>query len=460
MPVAAPMHPRQRPRSRVGAPGRRGGARNPQIPRRGRAVSGHRYYDPKNGRFINRDPIEESGGINLYAFCGNNPSNRWDYLGMTDEPDDSAIKTENDINVAPGEGTTNSGESGTGTSTPISQPADPTPQAVSDYMGDYDPDADLDPNALTVYENGIKVGTMSSSDASQLAQNINVFDSTTPGNADQSGNTPVNATTATGAAATNANDGNLSFNADFGKTDTSLLGSTKNSALAGPTVTGSNSSGPDLTFSFSLGTSQSLSFGSSAMTVSNSVGVAPNSGGRGYEPPGVLASIGQGIVGAPEFWKEAIVNPNAPGGTIITAIEGAGEGIRNSVSLSAEGSTNIIPLMGGKYVGPGPVGGGLGVNANLSFNDGLQVTPVVTAGKYGNSGAAGITFTIGASNSNPGIVTGKVAGGAGPGGAIAINFDRQGNFAGVQITIGVGYGWEASGEVPWPGTGPKTGKGP
>jgi RHS repeat-associated protein len=42
---------------------------------------GHRYYDPKNGRFINRDPIEEAGGLNLYGFCGNNGVNRWDVLG-------------------------------------------------------------------------------------------------------------------------------------------------------------------------------------------------------------------------------------------------------------------------------------------------------------------------------------------------------------------------------------------
>ncbi len=42
---------------------------------------GHRFYDPKNGRFINRDPIQEAGGLNLYGFCGNDGVNRWDYLG-------------------------------------------------------------------------------------------------------------------------------------------------------------------------------------------------------------------------------------------------------------------------------------------------------------------------------------------------------------------------------------------
>jgi len=63
--------------------------------------------------------------------------------------------------------------------------------------------------------------------------------------------------------------------------------------------------------------------------------VAPNSGARspGYEPPGLLASVGQGIAGAPQFWKDAVVNaivdPRAPGSTIVTAIEGAGSGIWN-----------------------------------------------------------------------------------------------------------------------------------
>ena len=43
---------------------------------------GRRYYDPKDGRFVGRDPIEEQGGINLYAFVANNTVNTWDYLGM------------------------------------------------------------------------------------------------------------------------------------------------------------------------------------------------------------------------------------------------------------------------------------------------------------------------------------------------------------------------------------------
>lgn len=44
---------------------------------------GHRYYSPDLGRFINRDPIAEQGGLNLYGFCGNDGVDRWDYLGYS-----------------------------------------------------------------------------------------------------------------------------------------------------------------------------------------------------------------------------------------------------------------------------------------------------------------------------------------------------------------------------------------
>ncbi|WFB36357.1 RHS repeat-associated core domain-containing protein [Kiritimatiellota bacterium B12222] len=43
---------------------------------------GFRYYDPETGRWPNRDPIEEQGGLNLYGFVGNDGVNSWDYLGL------------------------------------------------------------------------------------------------------------------------------------------------------------------------------------------------------------------------------------------------------------------------------------------------------------------------------------------------------------------------------------------
>ena len=43
---------------------------------------GHRYYDASSGRFLNRDPIGYSGGVNMYAYCASNPSGRKDPSGF------------------------------------------------------------------------------------------------------------------------------------------------------------------------------------------------------------------------------------------------------------------------------------------------------------------------------------------------------------------------------------------
>jgi len=43
---------------------------------------GFRSYSPELGRWVNRDPIEERGGVNLYGMVGNDAVNRWDLLGM------------------------------------------------------------------------------------------------------------------------------------------------------------------------------------------------------------------------------------------------------------------------------------------------------------------------------------------------------------------------------------------
>ncbi len=42
----------------------------------------YRAYNPSLGRWINRDPIEEEGGLNLYAYVGNNPISGIDSLGL------------------------------------------------------------------------------------------------------------------------------------------------------------------------------------------------------------------------------------------------------------------------------------------------------------------------------------------------------------------------------------------
>ena len=41
------------------------------------------HYSPALGRFLSRDPIQEQGGLNLYAFVGNTPLVIWDKLGRS-----------------------------------------------------------------------------------------------------------------------------------------------------------------------------------------------------------------------------------------------------------------------------------------------------------------------------------------------------------------------------------------
>ena len=44
---------------------------------------GFRYYDANMGRWLNRDPINEDGGVNLFQFVLNSPINLYDVLGTT-----------------------------------------------------------------------------------------------------------------------------------------------------------------------------------------------------------------------------------------------------------------------------------------------------------------------------------------------------------------------------------------
>lgn len=45
----------------------------------------YRHYNPKDGRWLSPDPKQEEGGVNLYAFCANNPTSRIDNLGLDSE---------------------------------------------------------------------------------------------------------------------------------------------------------------------------------------------------------------------------------------------------------------------------------------------------------------------------------------------------------------------------------------
>lgn len=51
----------------------------------------YRYYNPSLGRWQNRDPIEEWGGINIYNFVGNSPANFVDPFGLADGTDPRII---------------------------------------------------------------------------------------------------------------------------------------------------------------------------------------------------------------------------------------------------------------------------------------------------------------------------------------------------------------------------------
>jgi RHS repeat-associated protein len=49
---------------------------------------GYRFYDPSLQRWLNRDPIGERGGLNLYAFTKNRPTTHLDAFGMQPIPPD------------------------------------------------------------------------------------------------------------------------------------------------------------------------------------------------------------------------------------------------------------------------------------------------------------------------------------------------------------------------------------
>ena len=58
-----------------------GSGTDPQV-RYPLVLLGHRYYDPGAGRFLNRDPVGMEGGVNVYAYCVNNPVNNIDPSGL------------------------------------------------------------------------------------------------------------------------------------------------------------------------------------------------------------------------------------------------------------------------------------------------------------------------------------------------------------------------------------------
>ena len=58
-------------------------------PDTGLAYFGYRFYAPAINKWIARDPLHESGGINLYGYVGGNPLNYVDPFGL--EPDSGCV---------------------------------------------------------------------------------------------------------------------------------------------------------------------------------------------------------------------------------------------------------------------------------------------------------------------------------------------------------------------------------
>jgi RHS repeat-associated protein len=58
----------------------------------GLAYYNYRYYSPKLGRWLSRDPIAEKGGWNLYGMVSNNPVDYWDELGNKKKSKKSSAK--------------------------------------------------------------------------------------------------------------------------------------------------------------------------------------------------------------------------------------------------------------------------------------------------------------------------------------------------------------------------------
>jgi RHS repeat-associated protein len=52
------------------------------LPETGLYLTHYRLYDPDTGRWLNRDPIGEMGGLNLYGYVGGNPVNFVDPDGL------------------------------------------------------------------------------------------------------------------------------------------------------------------------------------------------------------------------------------------------------------------------------------------------------------------------------------------------------------------------------------------
>lgn len=146
-----------------------------------------------------------------------------------------------------------------------------------------------------------------------------------------------------------------------------------------------------------------------------------------------------GYVG--EFWTNAIVDPYAPGGPVITFIEGMGEGFNARVSFSGsvDGKVPILPY---------PVGVGGHVEGSYNTLTGRDVDLGAGVGSIGFGAAGGVTVSLfDQASVQPALHTISISGGAGLGGAINISIPRNAglfNLPNISITAGYGFGLGAS----------------
>jgi RHS repeat-associated protein len=100
----------------------------------------NRWYDPQTGRFLSQDPIGLAGGVNLYAYAGNNPVAYTDPFGLDcKNPGDPACKLERLVPRGPA-GTPGPGAGGAGTllaviGKPLKEATDPIVVGASATLG-------------------------------------------------------------------------------------------------------------------------------------------------------------------------------------------------------------------------------------------------------------------------------------------------------------------------------------
>jgi RHS repeat-associated protein len=102
----------------------------------------YRFYNPNLQRWLNRDPIEENGGINLSEFAANNPDDNVDALGE-------------DIGIYGG-GTINENQWTVNLSSPPNQVEDPVGMAAKYFLGQGQ-SASLSPQYVGIVENSPEV---------------------------------------------------------------------------------------------------------------------------------------------------------------------------------------------------------------------------------------------------------------------------------------------------------------